>query len=568
MAVERARARPVERAVAEHLPPAGQTLHVAVGGDVLDVDRQHRVGPRGGGEELGVDRAQHVEVRGQGSGLPRRAHAVVERVVLAGRDGERARGPLRRRPGAQSGDRDGVDVVRTAPRRAAHERAGHARRRRAVELEGARLHGGGHPALSGAPAAADLVVGHGLDVGGERRVGHSADVAVHPPQHELVHGADVRAGQVRGRGLEVRPGAEQEAGGHAVGAQALVEHGLAALEQVVLAADDEGRDLDLVDDVEGGAHLVERAVVGLAVSGQCRADDRPLERGRALHVREQRGDAAGRVRRGVRRRRESGAGDETQPQRDEADVDLASGGDHVAIDVARRHDREHRLEPGRVLGGGEELVDRAVGHAVEPDPAVAPRAGRGVGPLDDLLAVELLARPEGRPLPVGAARAAHVGDDLHVAALDEVLVGEVQPRRVLVVRRLGHDHREASGGRGAVGLGRPQDVGAQDDAVAHPQRDVLRRAHGVRRRAGLPAARRRRGRGGRDGGGQAGQGRQGRPSGEQARGQGGSGEAAWAHGSLPGDLATDVVGGQRASAVSGHATGRPGRAWSAYRWAS
>ena len=43
-------------------------------------------------------------------------------------------------------------------------------------------------------------------------------------------------------------------------------------------------------------------------------------------------------------------------------------------------------------------------------------------PLDDLVAVALLARAEVVPVPLRLAGAAHVDDDLHVAALDEVVV--------------------------------------------------------------------------------------------------------------------------------------------------
>ena len=70
---------------------------------------------------------------------------------------------------------------------------------------------------------------------------------------------------------------------------------------------------------------------------------------------------------------ETGDRDQTEPQRDEADVELAAGGDDVAVDVGAGHLREDRLEARRLRRGRPELADAHVRRAGHPGDAVAPR---------------------------------------------------------------------------------------------------------------------------------------------------------------------------------------------------
>ena len=165
----------------------------------------------------------------------------------------------------------------------------------------------------------------------------------------------------------------------------------------------------------------------------------------------------------VGRRDQAGPGDEPEPQRDERDVRLAAGEGDVAVAVGHRHDREDRLQPLRAPRGGRELGDRHVRRAVPADLAVAPRLL--ARPADHLGAVALLVRPEGVPVALRAAGAAHVHDDVGVAALHEVLVDRGE-RPLLVVGRLGDEHRVPAG---LVG---PVDVRAEDGAVGHRDRHV------------------------------------------------------------------------------------------------
>ncbi len=142
---------------------------------------------------------------------------------------------------------------------------------------------------------------------------------------------------------------------------------------------------------------------------------------------------------------------------------------------------------------GLELVDAHVGLAEQADLAVAVRELGGpvrqrhaVGRLHGIEEVERAAR---------VARAAHVGDDDDVAAVDEVVdVGVGDGTRVhdegLAVRRLLQQHGERPGRRCAPPRdGRVVDVRLEDGAVAHRDRLVERRAGAVDRRLGRPRRR-------------------------------------------------------------------------------
>ena len=131
------------------------------------------------------------------------------------------------------------------------------------------------------------------------------------------------------------------------------------------------------------------------------------------------------------------------------------------------------LRPGGRRARGRQLRDRHVRRAPQADVAVAPRLV--ARPLDDLGPVALLVGPERVPRALRRAGAAHVDDDVDVAALDQVRVGGPE-RALLVVWRLGDDHRVAPGLVGAV------DVRAEDDAVRHRDRDVLLGRDAVGRR--------------------------------------------------------------------------------------
>ena len=170
----------------------------------------------------------------------------------------------------------------------------------------------------------------------------------------------------------------------------------------------------------------------------------------------------------------------------------------VAVEVARRHDREDRLER-RIRpdsGGGEQLVDRQVGHPEHADPPV------GVGqlgcPVDELNPVLRLPCAEHLEGTAGDAAPPDVDHHLDVAPLDQIRGGAAADlggrwRGLLAVRRHRHQHGERPGG-GPVGagLGGVMNVDPQLDAVAHRHRDVVVNARSVLRRPGLPRRRIRR----------------------------------------------------------------------------
>ncbi len=193
----------------------------------------------------------------------------------------------------------------------------------------------------------------------------------------------------------------------------------AALEQVVLTADQEGRHLDPLDHVDRRTVAVELPVVRRVAAEHRGGEQRPGERGRGRQPVEERLERRGRVVGAVRRRHQAGAGHQPEPQRDEPDVDLAAGGDDVAVDVGAGDLREDRLEPRRPAGGGEDLADPHVGRPGHPGLAVAPRLG--VRPRHDRAGVVVLARAERPPDTLRRAGAPRVHGELHVAALDQVV---------------------------------------------------------------------------------------------------------------------------------------------------
>ena len=223
-----------------------------------------------------------------------------------------------------------------------------------------------------------------------------------------------------------------------------------------------------------------------------------MERRHVLRVRGHHAGGFGRVGRRIRRGQLARCSDQTQPRWDERHIELPTGDGDVAIRVAHRHDGERRAQPRRMLRSGEDLVDRAVRGAVQPDAAVRPRALQRRRPLRQLVAVALLARAERRPRTFRAAGPAHVGDHLDVPALHEVIIFEVQPGRELVVRSLREKNREPAGNRGAARVRGVYDIGEQRHTVAHLDRDialdcnlgVLRRTCGPR--GGSPGRRKRR----------------------------------------------------------------------------
>ena len=119
------------------------------------------------------------------------------------------------------------------------------RRRRAASFAGAeveprRRQARVRPVRARLPlSGAEHVLRHLRDRGNVRL--HPLQVLVEPAQRDRVEARDAALGQAgSGRPVGVRPRADQEARGH-VTLQPLVDERLAALEDVVLAADDEGR---------------------------------------------------------------------------------------------------------------------------------------------------------------------------------------------------------------------------------------------------------------------------------------------------------------------------------------
>ena len=352
--VEVARALLGQLAVGDDLPAAGDPTDLAVGGDVLDGDRQHSVAADRGGEEPGVDRSLDPEPLLHRSGLEDHAAVVVESVVRqAGRFLEMNRSGCPRSTGWRTGctghDRQRADdrlpasallrVSRAAGRRRA-SRAG--QQRKVTACRSSRPIAERHPAVR-----ALLEVGERRDLAQQlaslrpltQRSNHrscSSAIVPYPASRNL---------RTRGA-LEVVPRAHDHLGRDAVALQPLEQQRRTALEQVVLAADEERRHPHLVDVLDRRALAVERAVVrrvpaeeGLQPSGRVNVTA-AFRCSMSIPI------AVDRVARDVRRRDQAGAGDQAQPQRDEADVDLPAGGDDVAVDVGARNLREDRLQPG------------------------------------------------------------------------------------------------------------------------------------------------------------------------------------------------------------------------------
>ena len=202
--------------------------------------------------------------------------------------------------------------------------------------------------------------------------------------------------------------------------------------------------------------------------------------------------------------------DDVQPAEDgehDEQVELAVGYPAhergVAVDVVRGHDRKQRSKRrvGPEVLRRQELVDPHVRGPVEPDLAVGIRQ---VGsPANEVGAVASLHGVEEPERAVRVAGAAHLGDHVDVAALDEVgerarlgpglgatVLAAERADGVLAVRRLDHDHREPAARRlPAGGIGGIEDVRPQDRAVTHRHGDVAALADSVARLLGLPRAR-------------------------------------------------------------------------------
>ena len=168
----------------------------------------------------------------------------------------------------------------------------------------------------------------------------------------------------------------------------------------------------------------------------------------------------------------------------------------VAVEVARGHHREDRLErrvrPDR--GRGEQLVDRQVGH---PEHADAPVGVGQLGrPVDQLHSVLRLPRAEHLEGTARDAATPDVDHHLDVAAFDQIRewrrrrsgrpaaapscrTGSSTAARGTAPRRAGP----------VLGLGGVMNVDPQVDAVAHRHRDVVTNAHAVLRRPGRPRRR-------------------------------------------------------------------------------
>ena len=243
------------------------------------------------------------------------------------------------------------------------------------------------------------------------------DVLVEPLEQERSLGRHPVAREARASG-DVRPRPDQEPGVGVVG-QALVEERLAALEDVVEPADDEGRRRDAVDRLDRRALPPVGPVVGRLAAEHAAGDGGQLELGDALDVVEEHI--------GRRRRLEAEAGDEPDPGRDEGGVDLAAGEHDVAVGVGHRHGGEHRLH-GRVAGGGgEERRDAHVRPAGDPDAPVAPALAHD--PVEDLAVVGLGALAPRVPGAARGTRAPVVDEHRGVAVAGQAARAAPQRRR-------------------------------------------------------------------------------------------------------------------------------------------
>ncbi len=316
---------------------------------------------------------------------------------------------------------------------------------------------------------------------------------VHPRAHEqLVARCDPLVGGHRG---QHRPAVGQVL-------QAGVVEQLAALEQVVPAADQKGRDV-IGDDVAqhaaraasgpvgpvvglgaGGLHCLQGGGVegqrpGVVLqllrhgSGHCGCAGRRCAVGQVL---QRRGHGVGGVQPAYQAEVEGG----------ELQVGQAALGDGVPVQVVAGDDREHGLHRrclGQV-GDGEELVDAHVGLPEQAHLAVGVR--QLGGPVHEGGPVGALHRCEQPPGAAGRPGAPDVGDHHDVAAVDVIgHVGVGQRRRLpaghvlLAVRGLLQQHWERSGGGGPGGrIRRVVDVGPQHGAVGH--------GHWLVQRAALP----------------------------------------------------------------------------------
>ena len=132
----------------------------------------------------------------------------------------------------------------------------------------------------------------------------------------------------------------------------------------------------------------------------------------------------------------------------------------------KRHGRSHGFQVRGILDGGEPLDCTGIGEAKGAHVAVGPGLLRG--PFDSVIAVVTLI-PVGIELTVGGVAAADVLDNDGIAACDGSFESFVISKcRFLVVGRSIDERWETAG------LGGEQNIGAENYAVAHGNRNIFR----------------------------------------------------------------------------------------------
>ena len=165
---------------------------------------------------------------------------------------------------------------------------------------------------------------------------------------------------------------------------------------------------------------------------------------------------------------ESEPGDQTNPQRNKADVHLATGEDDVSVGIGHGHDGEHGLVGRMLPGGGVNLGDGHEGGPPGADTPIAP--GLAGDPVHHLLVVQLLTFAEDLPGALGGPCTANIHRDMGVSVFDQEAVERKAfhvATGALVVARLRQDDRQWPLNGVAVGIGGQHDLCRQLRTITH-----------------------------------------------------------------------------------------------------
>ena len=171
------------------------------------------------------------------------------------------------------------------------------------------------------------------------------------------------------------------------------------------------------------------------------------------------------------------AGDQGDPQGDEAGIDLATGENDIPVGIAHGHNGKNGFHCRVFPGTGEQPGNAHIGSAVHADAAVAP--GLGLDVVQQFADVILIYLAERLPAAFGGTGATQIDDDVGVAPFHQRRVGGTDGAERLVIAGKGGDHRKLAVDGIAVFIRWQGHGGGQANAVAHGDQ-LLGQVDGVR----------------------------------------------------------------------------------------